>query len=366
MDDVKKIKICFISLDAYLLFNQNSKGIQGGAEVEFYILAMELAKDERFQVSFINGDFGQPRIEKVENITLYKASNKNFPFISLWKVLKSADADIYFREGASFVTDLVALFCWLHRKIFFFRTAHDLECDGTYLKQYPLRGRMYLWSLRHAKRVFVQNVKDIPLLLNSTGINASAIPNGHFIADPVNKNRDLILWVGRSEEFKQPQLFIQLAKEFSSEKFVMICQRTKGDVLYDKLIQLASSADNLKFIEFVPFHKIDYYFQHAKIFVNTSQSEGYPNTFIQAGKCATAIASFKVNPDNFLDKYNCGFCANGNWNTFVTLLKNALSNGRYIELGNNARKYVEQIHDIKKIIELYKKHFLETYNENPR
>lgn len=359
------IKVCFVSLDAYLLFNPNVSGIQGGAEVEFYVLATELAKDERFQVSVITGDFGQPQIEKIGDVTIYKTVNKLLsPMATLWMVMQQANADIYFREGASFVTDLVALFCRLHHKIFFFRTAHDIECDGSYLLQHPLRGRTYLWSLRQANRVFVQNIKDVPALLRTTGINAIPVPNGHRIIDLAGNDRDFILWVGRSEEFKQPRLFIQLAKEFPSEQFVMICQRTKGDIHYDKLLHLADSAGNLKFIEYVPFHKIDYYFQRAKVFVNTSHSEGFPNTFIQAGKCGTAIVSLKVNPDGFLDKFNCGLCADGDWNRFVDFLNSVLSKGRYIELGNNARKYVEQTHNIRKIIELYKKYFIDTLSEN--
>jgi glycosyltransferase involved in cell wall biosynthesis len=368
MDDINHIAVCFVSLDIYPLFNVNVSSVQGGAEVDFYMLATELAKDRRFRVSVITGDFGQPDIETVGNITIYKSADLQKKFLSgattLWKAMRLANADIYFKKGAAVTTDLIALFCRLYRKTFFFRTAHDIDCDGSYLRQFILRGKTYLWSLRHAKRVFVQKTADVQNLLRTCGVNAIMVPNGHRIADLEDSKRDSVLWVGRSEGFKQPRLFLRLAREIPSERFVMICQQTKDDRQYDELVQLSQNVANLKFIKSVPFGEIDYYFQQAKVFVNTSSAEGFPNTFIQAGKCAAPIITLNVNPDGFLDRFNCGLCANGDWNKFVDSVKFILAENRYIEMGKNARKYVENNHDVVKIVEQYKMYFIDTLSEN--
>lgn len=365
MDDVGCKAVCFVSLGIYPLLNPNAADVQGGSEVDFYMLATELAKDRRFRVSIITDDFGQPNIETLDNITIYKAADiKNKPIFTmaaLWKAMRWANADIYLKKGASLTTDLIALFCRLHHKIFFLRTGTAPECDGSYLRRHPLRGRTYLWSLRQAKRVFVQKISDVADLHQTTGISAVAIPNGHRISDTNLKMeaRDSILWVGRSFTLKQPRLFVQLAREIPSEQFVMICQKDKTDQSYDELLRLSGDIDNLNFIEYVPFSEIDHHFQCAKVLVNTSSAEGFPNTFIQAGKHATAILSLKVNPDGFLDKFNCGLCANGYWNKLIDCLKTMVSENRYVEMGKNARKYVEKNHDITEIIKQYKKHFID-------
>jgi glycosyltransferase involved in cell wall biosynthesis len=377
MDDLRQdmknrqIGVCLVSPDAYLLFNPRATGVQGGTEVDFYMISTELAKDKRFRVSIITGDFGQAKIETCGDITIYKATDlrKNIfsGAASLWKAMRLVNADIYFRQGAAITTDIVAMFCRLHHKIFFLRTAHDLECNGWYLKQYPLRGRTYLWSLKQARRVFVQKASDVSNLFGTTGINAIIMPNGHHIAPLQGNQRDCVLWVGRSEKFKQPGLFVRLARENPSEQFVMICQQIKGDNDYQNLVSMAQQTPNLKFLKYVPFHEIDAYFLRAKVYVITSEAEGFPSTFVQAGKCSTPILSLHVNPDGFLDKYHCGICCNGDWTMLTNSLK-ALSeqSSRYIEMGKNARRYVEENHDIGKIIEVYKKYFIEALAESQK
>ncbi len=367
----RQIGVCFVSLDVYPLFNPRRSGVQGGSEVDFYMLATELAKDQRFRVSVITGDFGQPEVEIVDNITIYKAAGiQNKPLrgmTALWKSMRLANANIYLKKGASLTTGLIAMFCRLNHKTFFLRTGHDFECDGSYLRKYPLRGKIYLWALRQAKRVFVQNADEISNLKRTTGVTAIAIPNGHRITEFQDITRYFILWVGRSVEFKQPRLFIRLAQEVPSEQFVMICQRTKGNHHYDQLVRMAADTTNLRFIKYVPFNEIDHYFQQAKILVNTSSAEGFPNTFIQAGKCCTAILSLKVNPDGFLDRFNCGLCANGNWNKLVESIKTlSEQSDRYLEIGKNARKYVEETHNISKIIEQYKKYLMDVLTKTEK
>jgi glycosyltransferase involved in cell wall biosynthesis len=364
MDDVARISVCFVSLDIYPLFNRRSIGVQGGSEVDFYMLATELAKDTRFCVSIVTGDFGQPDVETFGNITIYKAADlqkKVFSGLSaLWKAMRRADADIYFKKGAAFTTDIVALFCRFSHKKFFLRTGTDYECNGDYFREHPVKAKTYLWSVRHASSVFVQKMADVPRFQRTTSVTPIAVPNGHRITGSQQRPRDFILWVGRTDDLKQPRLFVELAKQVPSEQFVMICQKAKGDQRYDDLIQFAAGAGNLKFIESVPFHEIDRYFQRAKVLVNTSRAEGFPNTFIQAGICGVSVLSFKVNPDGFLDKFNCGLCADGDWEKFVDSLKYIVGENRYIEMGRNARKYVEDNHNIASIIEQYKKYFIDT------
>ncbi|MHC4641851.1 MAG: glycosyltransferase family 4 protein [Planctomycetota bacterium] len=358
---VQPIRVCFVILNAYPLFNPEAKGVIGGAEVDSYYLSSELAKDPNYHVSCIVADYGQEPVEVRESVTLIRSLDFNSKRVSatfhLWQALRKADAQIYVRKLCSAVTTEVALFCKGFGRSFVYRTASSVECDGTYLREHFIRGKGFVWSLRHADAVIAQNQTDADNLSATAGVSAQVIRNPYRVPPLDEKERRSILWVGRSAHVKRPELFLELAKKMPEQNFIMICQKAIEDKKYENLVEKAKQIRNLEFIQQVPFHQIDEYFQRAKVFVNTSDYEGFPNTFIQACKCATPILSLNVNPDGFLDEYNCGLCAKGDWELFVDMLKKLLNTETAEKLGNNARKYVEEHHDITKIVEQYKRCF---------
>ena len=359
------IEICFIAPKAYPLFNPDVQEPFGGAELDLYFLATELAKDKEFAVSFITADYGQRDIEFIEGVAVIKSLNfkKNalIGAVKVWRALKKADAAMYMIKTISPGMFLTALFCRLKRRIFLYRTSNTNSCDGTYLKQHPFLGRIYKWALRKAKHVFVQNNSDNENLLRTTGVLAITIPNGHRLAEFRRGIRDTILWVGRSADIKKPMPFIELAEKIPNEHFTMICQCATGDRNYAGLIARALKVENLRFIQQVPFSEVDEFFRHAKVFVNTSDAEGFPNTFIQACEFGVPILSLNVNPDDFLYKYGCGINCRGSLEHLIDSLDFLLTDDRYIEMGEKGRAYAEQKHDIKKIIEEYKKIFRRLY-----
>jgi len=355
------VRVCFIAPKAYPLFNPDIKAVFGGAEVDLYFLSTELAKDENFAVSFITADYGQEKIETIQGVRIIRSLNfqKNplIGAIRVWQAMKTAKAHIYFQKVVSWGTFLVALFCKLHKTIFIYRTAQQIECDGTSLKQHFFAGRAFRWSLRSAAQVVAQSKIDQKGLEQTIGVHSIVIPNAHQLPMLSSAERDTILWVGRSAPVKRPELFIDLAGKIPSEHFIMICQRATGDQNYEALVARAREVKNLQFIQRVPFSHIAGFFRTAKVFVNTSDAEGFPNTFIQACEFGTPILSLNVNPDGFLDEHGCGICCKGNLGCLADSLSFMLAESRFIEMGKKARKYVEQNHDIRRTVEEYKKIF---------
>lgn len=102
------------------------------------------------------------------------------------------------------------------------------------------------------------------------------------------------------------------------------------------------------------FFELDRFFAAAKVFVNTSDAEGFPNTFIQAAAAGTAILSWLVNPDGFLTRWQCGLACGGTMERLTEGLRFLLEQDRYIEIGQNGLRYVRQHHDISVLVERYK------------
>ena len=365
-ENTQKIRVCFVSPKAYPLFNPAVETIFGGAEVDSYLTATELAKDPRYEVSFVVADYGQENEEGRENIRLLKSLS--FQELSLigarkvWASLKKANADWYVIKTASPGVPLLQFFCRLHHRKFLYKTASQTECDGRYVQSHPLFGKIFLHSLRRATQVIVQNQEDRDNLMTRFSIPSEIIPNGHRIPECINPDKETILWVGRSANVKGPKRFLELANAFPKESFVMICPKATGDDNYDGLCDEANQIENLTFLRHVPFHAVDSYFEHAKIFVNTSDSEGFPNTFIQACKAGTAILSYAVNPDGFLDACQCGICSGSREQALQEKLNDLLRDDSFHVLGQNGLQYVKGRHNLQLIIEQYKRIFSSKMN----
>lgn len=357
------IPICFVMPKTYPLFNPDCTAYFGGAELDLYMLAVELAKDSRFQISFIVADYGQPFIEQrcgvqlINGIDFKQSSWKNTR--SLWRAMKTADAQIYFFETPSAGLYLAHFFCRLHKRRLAYRTASCEETDGTFAHKHPLKAKLFHRVLKKAAWVFTQNESDAQNLRQNLALIAHTVKNGHTIR-PLTTDaiRSSILWVGRSAAVKNPHLFFQLARKFPQHHFTMICRHATGDSHFEQIQHLAQQLSNLEFLSDVPFEKIHNYFQQAKLFVNTSVSEGFPNTFIQACLAATPILSFNVNPDNFLNHFDCGRCAENDWPKFCRFFEELTQAELATQLGQNAYQYACDHHDIRIIVNQYKQLFV--------
>ena len=357
----KPICVCFVCPKAYPLLNPACSATFGGAEVDLYLLTVELAKDPAFRVSFVTADYGQPQQETIGNIAVFKSLTFRENSLSgarkIWRAMSKADADIYIQEAASAGTFLVFLFCRFNKRKFIYRTAHSSECDGTYLKKHPLAGRLFLWAMRKADRLITQNYSDKAMLKEKFSADAEVIPNAIRCDDNVSQDHKHILWIARSAGFKHPERFLELAVQFPNETFIMICPKATEDKKYELLKERAGAIPNIRFIQRVDYREVNAYFSQAKVLVNTSDSEGFPNTFVQAAAAATAILSYTVNPDDVLTRHNCGLACGADMEKLKQGLAFLLENSRYIEIGQNGRKYAEQTHNITKIIERYKNIF---------
>jgi glycosyltransferase involved in cell wall biosynthesis len=362
----KPLHICLINLRAYPLFNPEVSATIGGAEVDLYLIATELAKDDSFKVSFVTGDFGQAAQEVIDNVTVIKSIDVQGSFFlgarKLWHALHEADADIYFDECAGLRTWLDAAFCRRRHRPYIFRSAATEECDGTYMRKNPFRGRAFLCGVRSAAQVITQNHSDREKLLKTAGIESVVIRNSAHLPQRHGEARRTVLWVGRSATVKGPARFVQLAREMPSMHFTMICQPAVDDPLFATLSSAAAAIPNLTFVPGVSFKEIDRHFQSAIVLVNTSDSEGFPNVFVQAAKCGTPMLSLNVNPDDFLTRHKCGMCAGGDWQKFKEMLTRLVEPSMNRLYGDNAYKYARQNHDITTIIEAYKEIFRRVAN----
>ena len=355
------MKICFFNLNAYSVFNEGSGAPIGGTEVQLKNLADYFSQQPGFDVTFLTGNWGQPSVECYSNIVVVstislekKLMNYIVAPFGIWQALKKVSADVYIASSASLEIGILAFFCFIYKKKFIYRTAHEMDYSGEFIRKHFLSGKFFSYGLRHASRVVVQS-NNAQKRLKQQGILSVAIPNGYPLQMPVDQQKQLeggsILWVARCEDWKGPSIFLDIAERFPDEIFVMISPKQAHDKgLFENILERAQQLHNVRFIESVPFGDIQDFFNKAKIFINTSESEGFPNTYLQACIGKTPIISLKVNPDNFIVENNIGYCADGDFDFMIKLIEKMINDkADWLEKSKNSLKYVLKHHNINRI-----------------
>jgi len=371
---IKKIKICFICLGVRPLFEPKDKRTFGGAEVQLALLGKALAGFPDFEISFVVADVGQDSVETYGKIKLHKGI-KMEKYLSIFRrlahpkplalayLMRKINPDIFIQRSASAGTGLICFMAHLLKKKFVYMTAHEIDCNGEFeARNRGLRGKSFQYGIRHADAVITQSAEHRRMIRAHHGRKSVVMPSLYDIApekeiDVIEK--DGILWVGRVEDWKQPEVFIELASHFPKEKFVMVAPASNNQpAYYEKVKRWLESAPNVEHIPYVPFSEIDGYFRRARAYILTSRYEGFPNTFVQAAKNKTPILSLCVNPDGMLEKYQCGLFARNDTNLLRIELDRLLTDETLrLKLGENAYRYAKEKHDIYRIAERYKKLF---------
>ncbi len=363
------ITISFYMHKAYPLFLEDSSAFEsevGGAEMDFYVIATELAKNKDFSITFYTGDYGQAdTIRITDNLTLRK-----FPFwepdvyprwhhkiirriLCFWTLLNDR-SDVFFSEAHSELWGYVVLVRkFLLRKPTVYRIASDLDLELPKDKKSDFFYRMFDFGLKHTDFVVAQNAAQRHLLESERGKTTVEIKNALWdIPTPADivRRKDIVLWVGRGIPLKQPMKFVELALSLPEERFLMVFPG-KG-AIKDEIVREAGGMSNLEVIDYVDPRKIQETYNRAKCLVNTSTHEGFPNSFVQALMGGTPVVGLNVNPDGILDSLDIGHCCHGDLAQATEFIK-SLSGERMDQLYANCRAYFKENHDISTVIKKY-------------
>ena len=334
--DRKKNSICFVAQAVYSLFRETpAHRIIGGAELQQKFIGLEL-KSKGYDVSYLSHDYGQGEVEIVDDITFHRTFAPRdgvfgvrffYPrLFRIWRALKKADADIYYSRCAGMLPGIVALFCKVHGKKCVYGAANEYDFLPNQLKLLGLRDNaLYRYGLRNSNGIVVQSNVQRDLLRKHFGLPAIVIRNFWPTISPtsVSSPKKHILWVANFRRQKRPQQFVELARRFPMERFVMIGGPGSDENLYKEMRATASKIENLAFLGFQSFQDTERRFDESKVYVSTSEHEGFPNTFLQAWQRGLPVISY-VDPDNVIEANKLGMRV-GSFQELVDALRLTLS-----------------------------------------
>ena len=372
-------KICFVMANYF-------KYYMGGAELQAYLIAKQLTKSVEVHYLFMkHPNFNKIKFQKNDDgIILHpmrqyvsKIFGKFFfmNYQELHKLLDGINPDLIYQRGGKPYIGIAARWCKRNNKKLVLGTSMERNCSNAgilkanTISTYPssiINGFFALYGIKNVNLLIVQNQHQQQLLRKNFGRDSVIITNGHHVPPPPFKIVDppVISWVANIKTLKQPELFIKLAENCQdlNVRFLYAGRLTSGP--YQKmLLEKTSKLSNLEYLGEIPFEETNDLLSKSSIFVNTSITEGFSNTYIQAWMRETPVVTLNCDPDDVIKNHKIGFHSG----SFQQLTKDV----RYLienedvrrEMGKNAREYALKNHDIKNIGKMYLKVFERLVNE---
>ncbi|HEU4531032.1 MAG TPA: glycosyltransferase family 4 protein [Steroidobacteraceae bacterium] len=316
-------KICIIGLDDYpLLAGETETSLVGGECVQRVMLARAW-RDLGLDVSIVVHDYGQGARREIEGIRAIAAHrpDEGVPMLRfvhprmtrLLAALISADADVYYQSCAGAYTGITSWFSRSAGKRFVYRVASDVDCQpGQQLIEFWRDKKLFEYGLRRADLVAAQTAHQARMLLENYCVASSVV---NLAVDmPLQQStapKDIdVLWVSNLQPVKRPELALELARRMPRVRFTMIggpmpAYRT----YYDDVLEAAARLKNVRMAGPVRYADVGDYFDRARIFLNTSSVEGFPNTYLQSWVRGVPVVSF-FDPDGLVQKQQLGWPAN--------------------------------------------------------
>lgn len=364
----RAIRICFISPLGDGLYRPGSGYPFGGAEVQFYLSANELARDPAYAVTVLVTGREPSGIDRQPPLTVIRRQAKarfaNNPFIlralygalvsfaEMFLQLRRIDADVFLHAGAGIEVGAYALICRLMGRKFIFVIASTADlCGPDGGVRGPLKW-LYPLGVRLAHAIVCRTEDQQAALRERYGREGTLIRTAHPIPPETDARRTTILWVGRIHPLKQPQLFLDLAERLSDCSCVLVGMRDEAHAtLWEAVQRRAAGLSNISFHVNLPLHCVDELFRSARVFVNTSTFEGFPNTFVQAALNGVPIVSWSVNPDLVLSCHQIGLCVEESFDRLVSYVRRLCADERlYDDYRCRARAYGIGRHSLEQSI----------------
>lgn len=337
------------------LLERTDDPVVGGAEVQSFHLAEELVRRGwRLEFLVCALDDAPARVRQTplgparvlyRRRTSKSLGDKVREKLALYEALRHVDTDLVF-ERAVWDADVAALACRSRRRPFVYGLASDR--DAVALPRWSRRRS----ALRLASAIVAQTESQRDWA-RRYGCESTCIGSGFPVPEPGAGPKRDVLWVGTLRRLKRPEIFLDLAAAMPEHSFVLCGGPGEEPSLAAQVAARAATLPNLRYEGFVPYRDIQARFASARVLVNTSTYEGFPNTFVLAWLHGAVVVSLGVDPDGLLMRQGLGI-ATPDVGALQAALRRLLADDATRDaIAIRSRAWAERQHDIRRIADQY-------------
>lgn len=368
------MRVAFLTLNAYDMLTGDGDTV-GGAQLQQILVGRELAA-RGHDVVFIENEAPNKQEGTVDGIRIVTKPTRDRRSVAARAVLRCVDLvallgrinpDVCYVRVPLFELLSTAAYCAGTDTRLVYGFAHDSELtdDPVVFESGYTDNAVYRALVREATDtadvLVAQNEFQNQRASERYSAPVVHIPNGYRrTTDPghsplASVEGPVVLWVSMLRPWKQPGLVLEIADAVPEATFAIVGGRADdAPDLYDSVRDGAAQRANVRFEGFVPYEEVDAYFADADLFLNTSEEEGFPNTFLQAWAHDTPVASLSVDPSGVLKHGEAGICADGSCDDLIEMIRDLTATpGRLRRMGRQARTFFEGNHAIDHITDRY-------------
>ena len=311
------LSITIASLTAYPVL-MDEPGVFGGAELQTVRLARGLA-GRGHRVTLVTLDPGKNKPMERDGVRVIPAYGAvaGIPglrflhprFSGLCRALGRAGGEVIVQRVAGALTGQAAAYAVRRRVPFVHAVASDADLDGTFEARHNVRDRLlYHYGLSRAAAVVAQTEHQRRLHKAKTGREAIVIPSAIEAPVPAEERPAgrYVLWVGTVYPVKRPELLVALAERAPDLRFVAVGRPGPGRYARDWVARMEATP-NIDYLGPRPWSAMGELYRGAGALLNTSEFEGFSNTFLEAWRHRLPVCSVAADPDGLLQYRGLGF-----------------------------------------------------------
>ncbi|MEO8464138.1 MAG: glycosyltransferase family 4 protein [Gammaproteobacteria bacterium] len=349
----RPLKLCV------LLPNHWSK-YKGGSEYQAMVLVDYLLKEYDVQITYLTTECDPEFVPP--NYRLVRFSAKRgirryglfFDLFRLYGALKREAPDVIYQQVASAHTGIAAFYAKRRKCRMVWRLASDSDIApgrSSWLQPHRIIERWFLrYGILNADVIAAQTKHQQRLLADRFGRSDTVVVRNFHpapTAPVVNAagSKRTIVWIGNIKPLKGPEVFIRLAARFAQRvdvEFVMIGAPMGKESWLAEISSMSAALPNFRRLGELSQDEVNAVLCHSYALVNTSDYEGFSNTFIQSWMRGVPVVSLAVNPDGLFDAQGIGLVSGSEQQLYADISKLLDDPDLVRAMGQRARAFALQ------------------------
>lgn len=264
-------------------------------------------------------------------------------------VFRAADPDIVLQSGAQASTYIFRMLSGLQEVPFVFHWATDADHSGEVVPPSYVGPVLYRASRRRADLNIVQTQKQADLIDEPAVVVPNILDNRLAWKEAGGEH---VLWLATIEPDKFPERFVELARTLPHREFRMAGRVRGPESFQTDIRRQIETTPNITHVGEIPREEIPNYLSEGRCLINTSDYEGFSNTYLEAASSKLPIVSLFHDPNNMIERHQAGIVVDKSPGDIATAVETMFDDAMWETYRDGCEQIVQE-HEPEPIVQSF-------------